>query len=308
MCAKAIDMTGKRFGRLEVLYRNGSTKSNKALWRCRCDCGKEKDIIGSELRSGRVVSCGCYHREQFKEMLHQRRQYNINPGDRIGSLTILEETKMGEFKCLCDCGREFVTTGKILSVGDATTCGCGIGRINHTFKDETNNRYGKLTVLEFVGTDKNNQALWKCRCDCGNIKITTGASLRNGSVSSCGCLSSKGEQKLQSLFTQMNISFETQKSFTDLYSPKGFPLFFDFYLIDYNILIEYQGIQHYECTNTWWNTPENFEQLRIRDNRKREYCKEKEIPLIEIPYWDYEKINDKYIECLLEKINENISS
>ena len=291
----AIDLTGQRFGRLEVLYRNGSTKHKKAVWHCKCDCGNEKDIIGSELRNGRTTSCGCYHKEQFRQMAHSRRQYNINPGDKIGSLTILEEIQMGQYKCLCDCGREFITTGKILSVGDATTCGCGINRINHTFIDETGNKYGKLTVIEFVGTDKNHQALWRCRCDCGNEKITTGSSLRCGDTLSCGCLNSKGEQKIQTVLLENNIMFETQKTFQDLRSDKNYPLFFDFYLTDYNILIEYQGIQHYICTNTWWNTKDNFESLQKRDNLKRDYCQSHNIRLIEIPYTDFDKINWEYL-------------
>ena len=296
----AIDLTGQRFGKLEVLYRNGSTKHKKAIWHCKCDCGNEKDIIGSELRNGRVISCGCYHKEQFRQIAHSRRQYSINPGDKIGSLTILEEIQMGQYKCLCDCGREFITTGKILSVGDATTCGCGINRINHTFIDEVGNKYGKLTVIEFVGTDKNHQALWRCRCDCGNEKITTGNSLRRGDTLSCGCLNSKGEQKIQAILLENNVIFETQKTFQDLRSDKNYPLFFDFYLTDYNILIEYQGIQHHICTNTWWNTKDNFESLQKRDNLKRDYCQLHNIRLVEIPYTDFDKIDWEYLK---EKCN-----
>ena len=48
-------------------------------------------------------------------------------------------------------------------------------------------RFGKLIVLEKSGT-KNGRAIWKCKCDCGNYTEVTTALLRNGSVSSCGCL------------------------------------------------------------------------------------------------------------------------
>ena len=47
--------------------------------------------------------------------------------------------------------------------------------------------FGKLTVLEKLGT-KNGRVVWKCKCDCGNYTEVTTALLRNGSVSSCGCL------------------------------------------------------------------------------------------------------------------------
>lgn len=291
----AIDITGQRFGRLEVLYRNGSNKYNQAVWHCRCDCGNEKDIVGSALRNGRIISCGCYHKEQFRQMAHSRRKYSINPGDRIGSLTILEEIQMGQYKCLCDCGREFITTGKILSVGDATTCGCGINRLSHTFIDETGNKYGKLTVLEFVGTNKDHQSLWKCQCDCGNFKITTGHALRSGNTQSCGCLVSKGEQKIQNLLLAQNVFFETQKSFDDLRSEKGGLLFFDFYLPEYNTLIEYQGQQHTQAVE-YFGGFEGLQEQQKRDKLKQDYCQKNNIKLIEISYTDYNKINWNYLK------------
>lgn len=58
-----IDLTGQRFGRLYVLHEAGRSDSGKVLWRCRCDCGNEKNTVGGDLRSGRTTSCGCYHQE-----------------------------------------------------------------------------------------------------------------------------------------------------------------------------------------------------------------------------------------------------
>ena len=54
-------------------------------------------------------------------------------------------------------------------------------------------------------------------------------------------------------------------------------------------LIEYQGAQHYQCPDYWNDVSEH-------DKRKKEYCIQKNIPLIEIPYWDFNKIN---IELLM---------
>jgi hypothetical protein len=54
------------------------------------------------------------------------------------------------------------------------------------FKDETGNRYGRLTVLCF---DKmqNGQPLFACRCECGQEVPVRGANLRRGNTKSCGC-------------------------------------------------------------------------------------------------------------------------
>lgn len=57
---KLNDLTGKKYARLTVIERAGSTPHKKALWRCRCDCGNEVIVIGSHLLNGNTNSCGCY--------------------------------------------------------------------------------------------------------------------------------------------------------------------------------------------------------------------------------------------------------
>lgn len=54
-------------------------------------------------------------------------------------------------------------------------------------KDLTGQRFGRLIVLEYVGAKKHKR-LWRCRCDCGGMKIVATAALNNGNVRSCGCL------------------------------------------------------------------------------------------------------------------------
>lgn len=64
--SKAIDLTGKRFGRLMVIKRVG-TRHRECLWECKCDCGKSIDTISSNLRTGHTKSCGCLVMERTKE-------------------------------------------------------------------------------------------------------------------------------------------------------------------------------------------------------------------------------------------------
>jgi len=54
--------------------------------------------------------------------------------------------------------------------------------------DETNNHYGRLTVLRRMGSNKHKKALWLCQCSCGKNTITSGVRLRSGKTKSCGCL------------------------------------------------------------------------------------------------------------------------
>lgn len=62
--------------------------------------------------------------------------------------------------------------------------------------DITGKKYGRLTVIEFVGKNKHRAALWLCKCECGNTIIAHGASLRSGNTRSCGCLMREYSRKL----------------------------------------------------------------------------------------------------------------
>jgi ribosomal protein S27E len=53
--------------------------------------------------------------------------------------------------------------------------------------DITGKRFGRIVVLSFSHIN-NRKAFWNCKCDCGNIKIIFGSSLKNGETKSCGCL------------------------------------------------------------------------------------------------------------------------
>ena len=53
------DLTGRTFGRLTVLKRNGSNENGRATWLCVCECGKETVKVGKLLLNGHCKSCGC---------------------------------------------------------------------------------------------------------------------------------------------------------------------------------------------------------------------------------------------------------
>lgn len=57
--------------------------------------------------------------------------------------------------------------------------------------DVTGRRFGFLIAIEPAGKNKYNRQLWRCKCDCGNEKVTTWDGLRDGTTKSCGCLHRK---------------------------------------------------------------------------------------------------------------------
>lgn len=75
--AKVNDLTGKRFGRLVAqsytLKRRGESNKHRAIWLCRCDCGKYKEVASNHLVRGAISSCGCLRRESISEIRTKHR-------------------------------------------------------------------------------------------------------------------------------------------------------------------------------------------------------------------------------------------
>lgn len=67
--AKFKDLTGQRFGRLTVCRRAPNIKGARkgVYWICKCDCGRGKLIVSSNLTSGATLSCGCLRSENAKK-------------------------------------------------------------------------------------------------------------------------------------------------------------------------------------------------------------------------------------------------
>lgn len=76
-----IDLTGERFGRLNVFEREPATPENVkngAMWKCKCDCGNTVTVKSNSLRSGHTKSCGCYHNERTVEVNTTHGKYKNN--------------------------------------------------------------------------------------------------------------------------------------------------------------------------------------------------------------------------------------
>lgn len=109
--------------------------------------------------------------------------------ERFGNLVVLYDTKERKnrqvvWHCICDCGKETDVVGQALRSGHTKSCGCGNYQSKNV-EDLTNQVFNKLTVIERYGSDKNRHALWKCKCECGNIRIATTSELKQQNVKEC---------------------------------------------------------------------------------------------------------------------------
>lgn len=119
---------GNTYGLLTVIERASNGTNGKARWKCRCQCGNEIIVLGSDLRRGHTQSCGCYQKKRTSEA-------NVKNliGQTIGNFTVLESiqgVKTGgpshSWRCKCNlCGREdvIITTHNIYR---QYSCGCTI--------------------------------------------------------------------------------------------------------------------------------------------------------------------------------------
>lgn len=105
------------------------------------------------------------------------------------------------------------------------------------------------------------------------------------------CNSSKGETAVRQFLTENNIRFEEQKTYPNLYyKSKQSKLRYDFYLPENNVLIEYDGQNHYQPTHGI--SEEEFNENLIKDGLKDKYAFDNGIVLIRIPYFKFDEISN----------------
>ena len=280
------DLTNNTYGEWTVLERDPNKSS---YWICKCSCGKISSVRSSALTGGKSKSCG--HSINMKNLTNKK----------FGKLTPIKPTserKQGSvvWECKCECGNTCKKTARELNLLKFPSCGCLSPYIK---EDLTNKTYGLLTVLGRAKIqDKFGRCIWQCKCQCGSITNVSTSNLISGHTISCGCINSVGEYKIAKILYDNNIVFEKEKTFKNgkyLDTNKYFR--FDFFLPEYNLIIEYDGKQHFkEWTSKTWTC--SLEENKKRDKIKNNWCKENNIHLIRIPYTYLDSIKVK--DLLLE--------
>jgi len=103
------------------------------------------------------------------------------------------------------------------------------------------------------------------------------------------CCESKGEQKIGQVLDFLKVKYLKQKKFKNCINQK--PLLFDFYIPNNNVLIEYDGIQHYKPVKLFGGV-EQYKLQSVIDNIKNQYAINNKIKLIRIPYFNYDSIEE----------------
>lgn len=307
------EIIGKFFGELEVVSLNEekSKQYQRTYYNCFCHkcgsaCVKRTDYLKESIKD-----CGCE-----KRIIKKLNQIKDITGQFFGFLEVLEldkeETLKNKnlnnnvyWKCKCHkCGKITSTLGTALKYGNALTCGCSHDEMRKRKRiDMTGKTIGYIHFLEPDEEEtlkrrelnKDTSLWWKCKClNCGKEFSVKGSEVRQGHIISCGCaVRSRGELLIKEYLDKNKIKYEEQYSFPEL-KGKNQSLRFDFAIFKDNkifTLIEFQGEQHYVAKD-FFGGSERLKMQQEYDQRKRDYCKNNNIKLIEIPYWEINNIEE----------------
>lgn len=143
--------------------------------------------------------------------------------------------------------------------------------------------------ISVIGKYEGIHKLIRCKCNkCGMEWESYGSNLYQGKAGCPICNCSSGERELEEYLIANNINYKRQMTFDDCRDI--LPLRFDAYDIDNIIAFEFQGEQHYFPIDFSGDGEEaakaSLEALQRRDKIKKDYCYNKNIRLVCIPYWE----------------------
>lgn len=216
-----------------------------------------------------------------KEQYFLSKAYLVNDKIKICGEYYNSYTKI-DVKCK-RCGYEWkMLPSNILKRRGCPKCANNIKKTTEDFIKELSLVNNEIEIISnyngaFIKID--------CKCKkCSNIWSVKPTHLLEGH--GCpNCLQSTGERTIKSILDKYKVKYIRQQKFDDLIGIKGGKLSFDFYLPDYNLLIEYQGRQHYQPSG-YMGGVDKFNYQIENDKIKRRYVNLKNINYLEISYKD----------------------
>lgn len=164
--------------------------------------------------------------------------------------------------------------------------------------------------IEFLTVPDTTKEKARCKCKiCKHEWLAIYTNLVNPCLyTGCPkCAGTNSEKSLCGILDDFGLVYEQQKRFTGCKDKKTLP--FDIYLSDYNILIEFDGEHHYYPIprKSGDDGLVEFQKVQLHDKIKTEYCKNNNIPLIRIPYWERDDMEYYLFDQLVKyKVIEEI--
>lgn len=257
-------------------------------------CGNCEEVIFRSFKKRAKCKCKkCYEKAKLKEI-----EEMIKPK---GYSLLSTEFITTKYKLTIRCDKGHIWNPSYDSVIKGCQClkcrDIEVAKKQKITQEELELRFNidGYKLLSSYDEYENNETKLKVCCPKGHFYYVSLSNWTNGKR--CPrCKESKGESYISNYLKDRAIKFETQKRFTDCVYRKELP--FDFYIKDLNIAIEYDGEQHFNKT-CFGMSDEEFTELKMRDEIKTQYCKNNNIKLIRIPYFEFDNI-DNILNELLE--------
>ena len=249
--------------------------------------GEQKTLVGTmRISKGNCPECINRNKDTNK-FVNELKSINNN-------IKILGEyvNSHKKIKCKCKiCGYEWYgQPNNLLSGEGCRKCsdiknGLRCRNTEQWFIDKMKILHPNIQVLSKFTTMK---AYVQCKCDIdGYSWSTTPDALINKKTGCPKCVRCTGENQLDIILEKWGYEYEIQKKFEDCKDKCCLP--FDRYLPNFNIAIEYDGEQHYfpvRFGSSFDEAVKNFKRTCLHDEIKNQYCKDNNIALIRIPYWE----------------------
>lgn len=242
-----------------------------------CFCKREFTSTLGHIFSGERKSCGRCNEPKVNDIFGSLIVVKITPKKYGGSI----------IECECSCGNKLIIQACILIADNYKSCGknCGNKKLSTKFpqlKEEWD--FEKNTENFYNVTFGSKKIVWWI-CKKGHSYKAKINNRTAGKTNCPKCQLSKGEESIRLFLESYDIIYEKEKRFNDCKDTNSLP--FDFYLPKHNILIEYQGQQHYIGYAKY---KDGLSQIKKHDNIKKQYCKNNNIRLVEIKYVDFIRI------------------
>ena len=325
-------LNNKSFELISEIYDGAG---QKLKWKClKEDCGEEFESswcsiysmkVGCSYCSGRqagISNCLAAKNPELAKEWHPTKN---------GDLTPYDVTEFSNKKVWWQCSKNPKHEWNIAVAHRTNSRNCPycLGRyaseeynlliINPELCEEWDYTKNKNKPEEYT-PGSNEKVWWKCK-EC-NHEWEAEINNRNG-INKTGCPecnNSKGEKRCKEIFINNkfkevdqehyyklsktdkynNIYFIQQKTFDGLFGINNGLLSYDFYLPQYNLLIEYQGEYHdNDGGNGRSFIEKQYKKQQEHDKRKRKYAENNNIKVLEIWYWEFDNIE----EILLKELN-----
>lgn len=194
------------------------------------------------------------------------------------------------------CGNEYlVRPGCFIGGKRCPKCYGGKKKTDLEFKDEVRELVGEEYVFLEEYKTSHTKIMVKHNA-CGNEYLVKPTNFLSGTRCPI-CSESAGEKAVAKYLTRKGIKFDAE--FPIKYSENKYPLRIDFFAE--GVAIEYDGEQHFK-PKKYWGGERALRETQRRDRIKNEYCAANGIPMIRIPYWDFDRIDEILTEKLLPLI------